>query len=117
MFVPERVMVCGVLLWRIGRKRTIHRPLLAMVVSVRPANLTVTFSPSPAVPQTGTGMPRCNTAPSLNNPCGLTSAQSMDCMLWMQAKMHSWRIIIGISKVDVVMSCNWDGLNPEFLNS
>ena len=41
----------------------VHRPdASARAVARRPANVTATSSPAPAVPQTGIGLPRCKMA-------------------------------------------------------
>ena len=56
---------------------TIHLPSAPAVADfVCPSNFTVTFSPGSAVPQTGTTIPFCNTAWSLNSEEGLTSARA-----------------------------------------
>ena len=60
-----------------GLSRTSQRPSLTVVVTVCSWNLTVTFSPSLAVPQTGTATPCCNTAPSENRLLSLTSARAV----------------------------------------
>ena len=49
---------------------------MTVVLTFWLSNSTVTFSPSRAVPQTGTGWPRCRTAPSVNSGLGFTSACS-----------------------------------------
>src|ERR1035441_4157749 len=59
-----------------GLSRTSQRPSFAVAVTVCCWNLTVTFSPSLAVPQTGTAMPRCSTAPSEKRLFGFTSARA-----------------------------------------
>ena len=59
-----------------GFSFTLHLPSAAVVLTFWLANSTVTFSPSRAVPQTGTGWPRCRTAPSVNSGLGFTSACS-----------------------------------------
>ena len=59
-----------------GLSRTSQRPSLAVVLTVWSWNLTVTCSPSLAVPQTGTATPCCSTAPSENRLLGFTSARA-----------------------------------------
>ena len=61
VFPPVMVSVCGVALAASGWSRTIHLPSLAMVETCCPAKATVIFSPSLAVPQTGTSIFCCKT--------------------------------------------------------
>jgi hypothetical protein len=72
VFAPEMVNSYGPPSACAGRL-TIHLPSFAVVDRSCPSKLTVTFSPSPAVPQTGIGVPRWNTALSEKSVFGLTS--------------------------------------------
>ena len=59
---PRTVSVCGVAFGFIGASQTFQAPFVATVETFWPANVTVIFSPSRAVPQTGTRASHCRTA-------------------------------------------------------
>src|ERR1043166_6826343 len=61
---------------RSGFSTTRQRPSFAMVVSFWFWNSTETCSPSLAVPQIGTFIHSCSTAPSEISRCGITSARA-----------------------------------------
>lgn len=75
---PVIVILWGVALAFIGLSSTFHLPSLVTVETLCPANSTVTLSPSRAVPQMGSSLPRWNTALSANRLFGLTSAETTE---------------------------------------
>jgi membrane associated rhomboid family serine protease len=81
-------MVSGDVLAGIGSRRTIQSPLPLAVVIIGffKANWTVTSSPADAVPHTGTGISRCNTAWSVNIAGTVTSAPAGVCGIWTRKK-------------------------------
>jgi len=58
---PATVIDAGVLMYGSGSSLAIHFPFVATADTVCPANVTVTRSPSPARPHTGTATPCCST--------------------------------------------------------
>jgi len=59
---PETVNDCGVALGFIGWSQILQTPFVATVETSWPANVTVTFSPSRAAPQTCTRWSHWSTA-------------------------------------------------------
>ena len=74
LFFPSIVMANGPPASSFA-SRTSHLPSgPASAATSCPWNLTVTFSPGSAEPQTGTDRPRWSTAPGENSGAGVTSA-------------------------------------------
>jgi hypothetical protein len=62
VFFPAIVMVSGVVPAFSGSSVTSHLPSApAVALPVSPPTVTVTFSPAPAVPHTGSFVPACST--------------------------------------------------------
>ena len=98
-----------------GISSTRHLPSVAVVLSFWSPISTVTFSPSRAVPQTGSGWSRCSTAPSVNSGLGMTSARrelAKMAAIAVISELGINRLFMGFPKRMVLLIIHATGIQP-----